>query len=71
MLLKMKSKYTQILILSNFFQLLEDIRQKDPTHYGYSRVVRLFNKFEVTGPNGNHVCLVFEVILINLGLLSV
>jgi hypothetical protein len=37
---------------------MENSGRKEPTDPG---VVRLFDYFEHTGPNGKHVCMVFEV----------
>lgn len=31
-------------------------------HSGYKHIMRLLDDFEVTGPNGKHICMVFEVL---------
>ncbi|CUM52680.1 unnamed protein product [Debaryomyces tyrocola] len=31
-------------------------------HPGYKHIMRLLDDFEVTGPNGKHICMVFEVL---------
>lgn len=35
----------------------------EPTgHPGYKHVMKLLDNFEIVGPNGNHICMVFEVL---------
>jgi serine/threonine-protein kinase SRPK3 len=41
-------------------QMLKHLRQADPTHPGYTYVNHLIDSFEHEGPNGRHVCLLFE-----------
>mmetsp|Transcript_2628 Transcript_2628/g.7146 ORF Transcript_2628/g.7146 Transcript_2628/m.7146 type:complete len:751 (-) Transcript_2628:865-3117(-) len=41
-------------------RLLNELKKRDPE--GRARVVRLLDHFEVRGPNGTHVTLVFEVL---------
>ncbi|KAI5953793.1 DSK1 [Candida theae] len=31
-------------------------------HPGYNHLMKLLDDFEITGPNGNHVCMVFEIL---------
>lgn len=45
-------------------QLLTEIRDKDPD--GTSHCVRLLDSFTHVGPNGKHICMVFEVLGDNL-----
>eukprot|EP00842_Homolaphlyctis_polyrhiza_P004903 jgi/Hompol1/5413/HPOL_004392-RA len=46
--------------------LLETVVTKQPDHPHRKSVVELFDHFEVTGPNGTHVAMVFEVLGPNL-----
>ena len=46
--------------------ILRHIKTADPRHLGYKHVVRLLDDFRHPGPNGSHVCLVFEVMGENL-----
>lgn len=47
-------------------KLLNKIVQARPNHPGRSHVVSLLDSFEHKGPNGTHVCMVFEVLGENL-----
>ncbi|KEZ43194.1 hypothetical protein SAPIO_CDS4866 [Scedosporium apiospermum] len=47
-------------------KLLNKIVQANPNHPGRKHVVSLLDSFEHTGPNGTHVCMVFEVLGENL-----
>ena len=47
-------------------KLLNKIVQANPTHPGRKHVVSLLDSFEHRGPNGMHVCMVFEVLGENL-----
>ncbi|KJE92542.1 CMGC/SRPK protein kinase [Capsaspora owczarzaki ATCC 30864] len=47
-------------------QLLRAVLTSDVNDPGRSRVVRLLDDFEIRGPNGTHVCMVFEVLGENL-----
>lgn len=47
-------------------QLHKRIAQADPTHPGCSHVVSLYDDFYHKGPNGTHMCMVFEVLGENL-----
>ncbi|CAI4214219.1 unnamed protein product [Parascedosporium putredinis] len=47
-------------------KLLSKIVQANPNHPGRKHVVSLLDSFEHTGPNGTHVCMVFEVLGENL-----
>ncbi|KAL7796099.1 kinase-like domain-containing protein [Trichoderma ceciliae] len=42
-------------------EILSHLRDGDRHHVGYSYVCHLLNEFEHQGPNGTHVCLVFEL----------
>ena len=42
-------------------QLLLAVRDADPEDTGCAKVVQLLDEFTVTGCNGTHVCMVFEV----------
>ena len=47
-------------------KLLQKIVQANPDHPGRKHVVSLLDSFEHKGPNGTHVCMVFEVLGENL-----
>ena len=47
-------------------KLLNKIVQANPNHPGRKHVVSLLDSFEHRGPNGTHVCMVFEVLGENL-----
>ncbi|KAI5794414.1 kinase-like domain-containing protein [Peziza echinospora] len=47
-------------------KLLKKIVDANPNHPGRAHVVSLLDSFEHKGPNGNHVCMVFEVLGENL-----
>ncbi|KAK7205196.1 serine protein kinase Sky1 [Myxozyma melibiosi] len=47
-------------------KLLEKIVSANPNHPGRAHVVSLLDSFEHVGPNGTHVCMVFEVLGENL-----
>jgi serine/threonine-protein kinase SRPK3 len=47
-------------------KLLNKIVQANPEHPGRKHVVSLLDSFEHKGPNGTHVCMVFEVLGENL-----
>lgn len=47
-------------------KLLQRIVQANPNHPGRKHVVSLLDSFEHKGPNGTHVCMVFEVLGENL-----
>ncbi|KAK1836722.1 serine/threonine protein kinase [Podospora conica] len=42
-------------------EILRKFRDGDRQHVGYNHVCHLVDDFELTGPNGNHVCLVLEL----------
>jgi len=47
-------------------KLLERVSSANPSHLGYGHVVSLLDHFRHKGPNGTHVCMVFEVLGENL-----
>lgn len=47
-------------------KLLKCVRESDPTDTKRDRVVLLLNDFKITGINGTHMCMVFEVLGHNL-----
>lgn len=47
-------------------QLLQRVVNSSPSHAGRCHVVGLVDHFRHTGPNGSHVCMVFEVLGENL-----
>ncbi|KAI3334536.1 kinase-like domain-containing protein [Ustulina deusta] len=58
------SHYTETAI--DEVKLLQKIVQANPNHPGRKYVVSLLDSFEHKGPNGVHVCMVFEVLGENL-----
>ncbi|KAI5960068.1 DSK1 [Candida pseudojiufengensis] len=36
--------------------------QKPEDHPGYNHLMKLLDDFEIIGPNGNHICMVFEIL---------
>lgn len=58
------SHYTETAI--DEIKLLQKIVQANPNHPGRKYVVSLLDSFEHKGPNGTHVCMVFEVLGENL-----
>jgi len=42
-------------------EILTHLREADRTHPGYKSICHLIDNFEQKGPNGSHVCLVFEL----------
>ncbi|BFZ57240.1 serine/threonine protein kinase, CMGC [Savitreella phatthalungensis] len=47
-------------------KLCQCVAEANPDHPGYAHVVGLLDQFEHEGPNGRHVCMVFEVLGENL-----
>lgn len=47
-------------------KLLKDVRDTDPTDPKRNKTVQLLNDFKISGINGLHVCMVFEVLGHNL-----
>lgn len=47
-------------------QILKAVRDTDPNDPKRAKTVQLLNDFKITGPNGTHVCMVFEVLGSNL-----
>ncbi|CAK9828918.1 SRSF protein kinase 1 [Anthophora retusa] len=47
-------------------KLLKDVRDTDPTDPKRNKTVQLLNDFKISGINGLHVCMVFEVLGDNL-----
>ncbi|KSA03193.1 uncharacterized protein AC631_01090 [Debaryomyces fabryi] len=46
-----------------FFENYKVDSQNQPVgHPGYKHIMRLLDDFEVTGPNGKHICMVFEIL---------
>ena len=58
------SHYTETAI--DEIKLLKKIVDANPNHPGRAHVVSLLDSFEHIGPNGKHVCMVFEVLGENL-----
>ena len=44
------------------------VRETDATHKFRSRTVQLLDDFKISGVNGTHICMVFEVRFIDLSL---
>jgi serine/threonine-protein kinase SRPK3 len=49
-------------------KLLKCVRETDEQHPFRSRTVQLLDDFKISGVNGTHVCMVFEVIGIQIAL---
>lgn len=47
-------------------KILKAVRDGDPTNPKRNKTVQLLNDFKITGINGNHICMVFEVLGHNL-----
>lgn len=47
-------------------KLLRTVREADPTDPKRNKTVQMLNDFKITGVNGTHVCMVFEVLGHNL-----
>lgn len=47
-------------------KILKAVRDSDPTDKNRNKTVQLLNDFRITGVNGTHVCMVFEVLGHNL-----
>lgn len=47
-------------------QILKAVRDTDPNDAKRAKTVQLLNDFKISGPNGTHVCMVFEVLGSNL-----
>lgn len=47
-------------------KLCQGVADANPSHPGHAHVVGLLDQFEHEGPNGRHVCMVFEVLGENL-----
>lgn len=43
-------------------EILKHLRDRDSNQAGYTEICHLLDDFEYRGPNGLHVCLVFEAI---------
>ena len=42
-------------------EILKHISTADRNHAGYNHVIHLLDNFQHSGPNGQHLCLVFQV----------
>jgi serine/threonine-protein kinase SRPK3 len=61
---KSASHYTETAV--DEIKLLQKVVASDPSHAGRRHVVQLLDHFRHEGPNGSHVCMVFEVLGENL-----
>lgn len=43
-------------------KILKQIRETGQEHPGYNHVIQLLDDFRIQGPHGEHLCLVFEVL---------
>lgn len=43
-------------------KILKAVRESDPTDVKRNKTVQMLNEFKITGVNGTHVCMVFEVL---------
>ncbi|QSL66127.1 hypothetical protein MERGE_000502 [Pneumocystis wakefieldiae] len=58
------SHYTETAL--DEIKLLKRINTANPSHPGAAHVVSLLDEFEHQGPNGTHICMIFEVLGENL-----
>ncbi|CAI4231063.1 unnamed protein product [Auanema sp. JU1783] len=63
-IVKSAEHYTEAAI--DEIRLLRSVRDEDPADSGREKVVQLLDEFTVSGVNGDHVCMVFEVLGCNL-----
>jgi serine/threonine-protein kinase SRPK3 len=61
---KSAARYTETAL--DEIKLLQRLISSDPNHPGRSHVISFLDHFRHKGPNGNHVCMVFEVLGENL-----
>lgn len=61
---KSAARYTETAL--DEIKLLQRLISSDPKHPGRSHVISFLDHFRHKGPNGNHVCMVFEVLGENL-----
>ena len=59
-IVKSSNNYTEAAI--DEIKLLETVNLKNNNHEGKKHIVKLLDHFIHKGPNGNHVCMVFEVL---------
>ena len=62
--MKSARSYTETAV--DEIKLLKCTRDTDPSHPFLSRTVQLLDDFKITGSNGKHICMVFEVLGQNL-----
>lgn len=68
-IVRSQSHYTQAAL--DEIKILEIINEKNPNHPGYNHLIKLHEWFYHNGPNGKHVCMIFEVLGENmLGLIN-
>ncbi|CCH47007.1 Serine/threonine-protein kinase [Wickerhamomyces ciferrii] len=68
-IVRSQSHYTQAAL--DEIKILDIINKKNPNHPGYDHLIKLHDWFYHNGPNGKHVCMVFEVLGENmLGLIN-
>lgn len=68
-IVRSQSHYTQAAL--DEIKILEVINNKNPSHPGFNHLIKLHEWFYHNGPNGKHVCMVFEVLGENmLGLIN-
>lgn len=63
-IVKSEQHYTDAAI--DEIKLLRCISKSNPSHKGHDHIVQLLNDFVITGPHGDHICMVFEVLGRNL-----
>jgi serine/threonine-protein kinase SRPK1 len=61
---KSAKHYTETAI--DEIKLLRSVRDTDPNDTFRLKTVQLYDDFKISGPNGSHVCMVFEVLGHNL-----
>lgn len=63
-IIKSANNYREVAI--DEIKILTKINKTDKLHPGHQNIVELLDYFDHEGPNGNHICMVFEVLGENL-----
>ena len=62
-MVKSAAHYTETAL--DEIKLLKCVRERDERHPWRGRTVQLLDDFKISGVNGTHVCMVFEVTMAN------
>lgn len=63
-IVKSQKHYTETAL--DEIKLLRSVRESDPSNVFRYKTVQMYDDFKITGPNGVHVCMIFEVLGHNL-----